>query len=185
MGQLTFAINVTLDGCIDHRVGIADEETHDYFTDLMNQHGVMLWGRTTYEMMEDYWPLVASGEVAAPQALRDWAIQVQDKPKYIVSSTRTEYPWNNSHHLMGDLASSVQALKERTANGVLVGSCKLAAALDQLGLIDEYRFLVQPIIAGHGPRLYNSGLPDARHLQLLDTKILCNGVIAVHYSRAQ
>lgn len=185
MGQLTFAINVTLDGCTDHRVGIADEETHDYFTDLMNQHGVMLWGRTTYEMMEDYWPLVASGEVAAPQALRDWAIQLQDKPKYIVSSTRTEYPWNNSHHLMGDLASSVQALKERTANGVLVGSCKLATALDQLGLIDEYRFLVQPIIAGHGPRLYNSGLPDARHLQLLDTKILCNGVIAVHYSRAQ
>jgi len=185
MGQLTFAINVTVDGCIDHRVGIADDETHAYFTDLMDQHGAMLWGRTTYEMMEEYWPLVASGEVDAPQALRDWAMKLQDKAKYVVSSTRKDFPWNNSHHLIGDLRRAVQALTDRTPDGVLLGSGKLATELDQLGLIEEYRFLIHPIIAGRGPKLYGAGLPDVRHLELRETKNLSNGVIAVHYRRAQ
>lgn len=185
MGQLTYAINVTLDGCIDHRVGIVDDETHDYFTNLMDQHGAMLWGRTTYEMMEEYWPLVASGEVEAPTALREWAIKLQAKPKYVVSSTRTDFPWNNSHHLHGDLAASVRELVEQTPKGVLLGSTKLASSLDQLGLIDEYRFLIHPIIAGHGPRLFHEGLACARRLELLETKILSNRVIAVRYQRAE
>lgn len=184
MGQLTYAINVTLDGCIDHRVGIVDDETHDYFTNLMDQHGAMLWGRTTYEMMEEYWPLVASGEAEAPAALREWAIKLQAKPKYVVSSTRTDFPWNNSHHLDGELAASVQELVDQTPNGVLLGSTKLASALDQLGLIDEYRFLIHPIIAGHGPRLYDAGLPESRYLELVETKNLSNGVIAASYLRA-
>jgi len=185
MGHLTFAINVTLDGCIDHRVGIADDETHEYFTGLMDQHGAMLWGRTTYEMMEEYWPLVASGEVEAPHALSDWALKLQDKPKYVVSDQRADFPWKNSHHLIGDLRTSVLELIERVPDGVLLGSGKLATALDQLGLIDEYRFLVHPIIAGHGPRLYDAGLPASRRLELRETMTLGNGVIAAHYRRAQ
>ncbi|WP_159613810.1 dihydrofolate reductase family protein [Glutamicibacter sp. JC586] len=183
MGHLTFAINVTLDGCTDHRVGIADDETHAYFTDLMDQHGAMLWGRTTYEMMEDYWPLVASGKIDVPQALLDWAMKLQDKPKYVVSSQRENFPWNNSHHLNGDLAVSAQTLIERTPKGVLLGSGKLAAQLDQLGLIDEYRFLIHPIIAGHGPRLFGHLLTDARHLNLCESQKLSNGVIAANYRR--
>lgn len=92
MGLLTFSINVTLDGCVDHREGIADDETHAHFTRLLQESGAMLWGRTTYEMMEDAWPAVARGEVDAPRALYDWAVALDAKPKYVVSSTREDFP---------------------------------------------------------------------------------------------
>jgi dihydrofolate reductase len=184
MGLLTFSINVTLDGCVDHREGIADDETHAFFTQLMDQSGAMLWGRVTYEMMEDYWPAVARGDEAAPPALREWAVKLDAKPKYVVSSTRTNFPWNNSHHITGDLAAGVQTLKDATPAGVLLGSGKLATELDRLDLIDEYLFLVHPRIAGHGPTLYQSGLPGTRRLDLVSTKPLSNGAVAMHYRRS-
>jgi dihydrofolate reductase len=184
MGRLTFSINVTLDGCVDHREGIADDETHAFFTRLMDEAGAMLWGRVTYEMMESYWPAVAGGAVDAPPALREWAVKLEAKPKYVVSSTRTDFPWTNSHHIAGDLRSGVQQLKDATPDGVLLGSGKLAAALDRLGLIDEYRLLVHPRIAGHGPTLYEGGLPATRRLELISAEPLRNGAVAMHYRRA-
>ncbi len=88
MGLLTFSINVTLDGCVDHHEGIADDETHAFFTRLMDEGGAMLWGRVTYEMMESYWPAVARGDAEAPPAMREWAVKLEAKPKYVVSSTQ-------------------------------------------------------------------------------------------------
>src|SRR5215469_8650544 len=96
MGLLTFSINVTLDGCVDHREGNADDETHAFFTRLMDEGGAMLWGRVTYEMMEAYWPAVARGDEKAPPAMREWAVKLEAKPKYVVSSTRKDFPWTNS-----------------------------------------------------------------------------------------
>jgi len=185
MGLLTFSINVTLDGCVDHREGIADDETHTFFTRLMNEGGAMLWGRVTYEMMESYWPAVARGDAPAPPAIREWAVNLESKPKYVVSSTRTDFPWTNSHLLSGDLRTSVQALKDTTPAGVLLGSGKLATELDRLDLIDEYRFLVHPRVAGHGPTLYERGLPSTRRLELVSAAPLCNGAVALHYRRAR
>jgi dihydrofolate reductase len=185
MGLLTFSINVTLDGCVDHRAGIVDDETHAFFTRLMDGGGAMLWGRVTYEMMESYWPAVARGDVEAPPAMRAWAVQLEAKPKYVVSATRTDFPWTNSHHLAGDLRTSVQRLKDATPAGVLLGSGLLATELDRLDLIDEYQFLVHPRIVGHGPTLYESGLPDPRRLELVSAAPLRNGAIAVHYRRAR
>lgn len=184
MGLLTFSINITLDGCIDHHEGIADDETHAWFTRLMDANGAMLWGRVTYELMEGYWPAVARGEVDAPPAIRDWALKLEAKPKYVASSTRSDFPWTNSHHLVGDLRASVQELKDATPDGVLVGSVSLASELDRLELIDEYRFLVHPRIAGHGPTLYQSGLPSTRRLDLISAQPLSNGVLGLHYRRA-
>ena len=184
MGLLTFSINVTLDGCVDHREGIADAETHAFFTRLMDACGAMLWGRVTYEMMESYWPAVARGEVEAAPAMRDWAVKLEAKPKYVVSSTRTEFPWTNSHLVTGDLRSGVERLKDATPEGVLLGSGRLAADLDRMDLIDEYRFLVHPRIAGHGPRLFESGVSDTRRLDLISAVPLGNGAVAVHYRRA-
>ncbi|MFK4638182.1 dihydrofolate reductase family protein [Paenarthrobacter histidinolovorans] len=184
MGLLTFSINVTLDGCVDHREGIADDETHAHFTRLLEESGAMLWGRTTYEMMESYWPLVARGEVEAPPALRDWALALETKPKYVVSSTRSDFPWTNSHHLVGELRAAVQDLKDATPNGVLVGSGKLATELDRLDLIDEYKFLIHPMITGHGPTLYQGGLPGTRRLELISAVPLNDGAVAMHYRRA-
>ena len=183
MGLLTFSLNLTLDGCVDHREGIADDETHAYYTHLLGQAGAMLWGRVTYEMMEAYWPAVARGEVEAPPALRAWAVTLEAKPKYVVSATRTDFPWTHSHRLTGELRASVQALKDATPAGVLLGSGQLAAALDRLDLIDAYRFLVHPRIAGHGPTLYQSGLPRSRRLELVSAQPLGNGAVALHYRR--
>ena len=185
MGVLTFGINVTLDGCVDHREGIVDDETHAYFIRLLDAHGAMLWGRTTYEMMESHWPAVACGEVPAPPLLREWAVKLQQKPKYVVTSTRTDLPWANSHRLSGDLASEVGGLKDAIPDGILLGSGKLATALDRLGLIDEYRFLLHPLITGHGPTLFQDGLAATRRLDLISSEPLGNGAIALHYRRAE
>jgi len=101
-----------------------------------------------------------------------------------VSSTRKEFTWTNSHHLGGELSAGVRKLKDATPAGVLLGSGKLATELDRLDLIDEYRFLVHPRIAGHGPTLYQSGLPGTRRLELIQAKPLRNGAVAMHYRRA-
>lgn len=184
MGLLTFSINVTLDGCVDHREGIADEETHPLFTQLMDEAGAMLWGRTTYEMMESSWPAIARGEVEADSTMRGWAVKLDTKPKYVVSSTREDFPWSNSHRVTGDLREGVQRIKDNTPAGVLLGSVSLATELDRLGLIDEYRFLIQPRIAGHGPTLHESGMPSTRRLELISAVPLRNGAIWTHYRRA-
>ncbi|MCA9493932.1 MAG: dihydrofolate reductase family protein [Myxococcales bacterium] len=183
MGRLTYSINVTLDGCVDHRVGIADDETHALFTRLLDEAGAMLWGRTTYEMMETWWPAVARGEVDAPPAIREWAVQLEAKPKYVVSSTRGDFPWTNSHHVTGDLRASVQALKDATPAGVLLGSTRLAVELDRLDLVDDYLFLVHPRIAGHGPTLHQ-GLPATRALELISAEPLRNGAVVLRYRKA-
>ncbi len=181
MGLLTFALNVTLDGCIDHRAGIADEELHDHFTELMDAAGAMLFGRTTYEMMEEAWPAVARAE-NAPRATREWARKLEAKRKYVVSSSRSEFPWNNTFRVEGDLKEAIQQLKEQTPRGVLVGSHGLSAALEQMGLIDDYRLVVHPVIAGHGPRLFE-GLEGSRRLELISTFRLKSGAMAMHYRR--
>ena len=103
----------------------------------------------------------------------------------MVSSTRTDFPWANSHHITGDLREAVQKLKDATPAGVLLGSGTLATELDRLDLIDEYRLLVHPRITGHGPTLYQSGLPSTRRLELLSAAPLRNGVVAMHYRRAR
>jgi len=134
--------------------------------------------------MEGYWPAVARGDVQAPPAIREWAVKLETKPKYVVSSTRKDFPWTQTHPIVGDLRTEVQKLKDATPAGVLLGSGKLATALDRLDLIDEYIFLVHPRIAGHGPTLYQSGLPGTRRLDLVSAKPLRSGAVALHYRRA-
>jgi len=103
----------------------------------------------------------------------------------VLSSTRTDFSWTNSHPIVGDLRAGVQKLKDATPAGVLLGSGKLATELDRLDLIDEYRFLVHPMIAGHGPTLYQGGLPGTRRLELVSAEPMRNGVVAMHYRRAR
>ena len=145
----------------------------------------MLWGRVTYEMMESYWPAVARGDEEAPPAMREWAVKLEAKPKYVVSSTRKDFPWTNSHHIAGDLRAGVQKLKDATPAGVLLGSGKLATELDRLDLIDEYKLLVHPRdrrprpdpvperAARHAPA--RAGLGGAAR----------SGAVAMHYRRAR
>jgi dihydrofolate reductase len=183
MGLLTFAINVTLDGCHDHRAGVADDALLDYFTQQMDAAGAMLWGRTTYELMESAWPAVARDE-SAPRAAGEWARKLEAKPKYVVSATRRDFPWNNTIRLEGDLDTAVRRLKEETPDGVLAGSPMLGAALERLGLVDEYRLVVHPVLAGHGPTLFQ-GLERPRRLELVSTTRFASGVVAMHYRRKE
>jgi dihydrofolate reductase len=127
---------------------------------------------------------IARGERVAPPAMRQWAVQLETMPKNVVSSTRTAFPWTNSHHLAGDLRTSVQQLIKPTPGGVLLGSGKLANATDRLDLIDEYQSLIHPRIGGHGPTLYQGGLPSTRRLELISAKPLRSGSVAMHYRRA-
>ena len=177
MGLLTFTINVTLDGCVDHQEGIADDETHAFFTRLMDESGAMLWGRVTYEMMESHWPAVARGDVEAPPAMREWAVKLEAKPKYVVSSTRKDFPWANSHHIAGDLA------RRASTQGRNAGrrAPRERQARDRTGPVGSDRrvqFLVHPRIAGHGPTLFQSGLPTTRRLDLISANPFRCGAVA-------
>ena len=116
--------------------------------------------------------------------MREWALKLDAKPKYVVSSTRKDFPWTNSHLIAGDLRAGVKKLKDATPAGVLLGSGRLATELDRLDLIDEYKFLVHPRIAGHGPTLYHGGLPATRKLELISAKPLRSGAVAMHDRKA-
>jgi len=181
MGLLTFALNVTLDGCCDHRNMVADDEMHRYWTRTMDASGAMLFGRLTYELMEDAWPQVARDPKAKP-ADRSWAKKLEVKPKYVVSTTRRDFPWSNTHLVEGDLTRAVKALKEATPRGLLVGSPQLSATLARLDLVDEYRFVVHPVVAGHGPYLF-PGLQPSPSLDLVATRRLKSGIVTLHYRR--
>ena len=181
MGLLTFALNVTLDGCCDHRAGIPDDEMMRFWTRTMDQAGAMLFGRHTYELMEEAWPQVARDPRSKP-ADRAWARKLEAKPKYVVSSRRRDFPWHNTHHLTGNLTRAVKALKQVTPRGVAVGSPKLSAALQRLDLIDEYLFVVHPVVAGHGPYVF-AGLKPSRHLKLVSTRRLRSGIVVLRYRR--
>ena len=181
MGKLTFAINVTLDGCVDHREGVADAELHEHFTRLMDGAEAMLFGRITYEMMESHWPAVARNE-NAPADERHWAQKLDRKRKYVVSRSRQDFSWENTVHLVGDLREAIVALKAKTAGEVLVGSPTLDTQLEKLGLIDEYQLVVHPVIAGHGPTLL-PGLKEPRQLELVATQRFAAGQIALHYRK--
>lgn len=179
MSIVTYSINVTLDGCVDHRAGIVDEELHDFFTNLIRQAGALFYGRTTYELMESAWPAVAK-DPNATRSMKEWAVELDALPKYVVSKTRRDFPWQNTFHVEGDLTEIVKDLKAKTPKGVLVGSPSLATQLEKLGLIDEYRFVIHPKIAGHGPTLFE-GVTQPRRLELVSSQKFASGVTATHY----
>src|SRR5437762_10938644 len=147
----------------------------------MDEARGMLFGRTTYELMESAWPAVAR-DPKAPPAFRSWARKLEAKHKYVVSTTRRDFPWSNTHHVEGDLTRAVKALKKATPRGLLVGSPKLSAALQRLDLVDEYRFVVHPVVAGHGPFLF-SGLQPSLRLKFVAATRLKSGIVALHYRR--
>src|ERR1700691_5235799 len=121
MGLLTFALNVTLDGCCDHRAVAPDDEVFRYWTRLMDEAGGMLWGRAVYELMEDAWPAVAR-DPQGPRLFRGWARKLEAKSKYVLSATRRDFLWSNTHRVEGDLDGAIKDLKKRTPRGLLVGS---------------------------------------------------------------
>ncbi|MGJ4844348.1 dihydrofolate reductase family protein [Leifsonia sp. Le1] len=182
MRPLRYAINVTLDGCCHHEAGLPpDEESMRFWTAELQRADALLFGRTTYEMMESAWRKPASG--TWPDWMDDWqlpfASTIDGAPKYVVSSTLTDVDWN-AELLPGDLRDAVTRLKQEPGRGLFVGGVTLPLALANLGLIDEYVFVVQPLLAGHGPTLL-SGLREHIPLELVERQDFRSGVSALRY----
>jgi len=181
MRPLRYSINVTIDGCCDHRVGNPDEESHRYWADSLQRADALLLGRITYEMMEEAWRRPATG------IWPDWmdeadiafAETIDKAKKYVVSGTLERVDWN-AELVQGDLEKAVQQLKREPGRGLFVGGVTLPLALANLGLIDEYEFVVQPIIAGHGPTLF-AGLNERLELKLVERREFRSGAVALRY----
>jgi dihydrofolate reductase len=178
MRSLRYSINVTLDGCCDHREMIADEDLHRHATETLAQADALLFGRVTYEMMEAAWRPPA-GEGMRPDWMESFARTIDAARKYVVSSTLDRVDWN-AELLQGDLGTAVQRLKQEPGEGVAVGGVRLPLALAELGLIDEYEFVVHPRLAGHGPTLF-AGLSEHIDLKLVGRLELGSGAVAMRY----
>ncbi len=181
MRPLRYSINVTLDGCCDHREGIADEELHRHHAANLERADGLVLGRVTFEMMEAAWRQPATG--TWPEWMADWMIPfaqtIDSAKKYVVSSTLDHVDWN-AELVQGDLAKAVQRLKQEPGKGLLTGGVTLPLALADLGLIDEYEFVVQPILAGHGPTLF-AGLSERLELKLIGRQEFRSGAVALSY----
>jgi len=178
MRPLRYSINVTLDGCCDHRAMIADEELHRHAVENLNRADALLFGRVTYEMMEAAFRSPArTGEM--PDWMEPFARTIDAAKKYVVSSTLDRVDWN-AEFVRGDLGKAVQQLKQEPGKGLFVGGVKLPMALAELGLIDEYEFVVQPGLAGHGPTLF-AGLSKPIDLKLVSRLEFGSGAVAMRY----
>jgi dihydrofolate reductase len=178
MRPLRYSINVTLDGCCDHRVGIADEDLHRHAVENIEKADALLFGRVTYKMMEEAWRLpVAPGSI--PDWMEPFAQTIDAAKKYVVSSTLDRVDWN-AELLRGDLAAAVQQLKSQPGKGIFTGGVTLPFALAELGLIDEYEIVVHPRIVGHGPTLF-AGLSKMVDLKLVNRVEFGSGAVAMQY----
>jgi dihydrofolate reductase len=181
MRPLRYSINVTLDGCCDHRAGSTDEDLHRYWAENLAQADALIFGRVTYEMMEAAWRPAATG--VRPDWMTDWmepfARTIDAAKKYVVSSTLDQVDWN-AELVRGDLGKAVEQLKRESGKGLFTGGVTLPLALAELGLIDEYEFVVHPRLAGHGPTLF-AGLSKHIDLKLVSRLEFSSGAVAMRY----
>jgi dihydrofolate reductase len=178
MRPLRYSINVTLDGCCDHRAGTANEALHRHAVENFAQADALLFGRVTYELMEGAWREPAPAG-SRPDWMEGFARTIDAAKKYVVSSSLSHVDWN-AELLRGDLGKAVQRLKDEPGRGLFVGGVTLPQALSELGLIDEYEFVVHPRVAGHGPTLF-AGLSKYLDLKLVDRLELGSGIVAMRY----
>ena len=178
MRPLRYSINVTLDGCCDHRMMIPDEDLHRHAAESIAQADALLFGRVTYELMEAGWRSpVQPG--TRPAWMEPFARTIDAARKYVVSSTLSRVDWN-AELVRGDLGQAVERLKREPGKGLFVGGVTLPQALAELGLIDEYEFVVHPRVAGHGRTLF-AGLSKLVDLRLVSRLEFGSGAVAMRY----
>ena len=182
MRPLRYSINVTLDGCCDHREMVGDTDIHRHAIENFGRADALLFGRVTYEMMEAAWR-APTQTGAKPDWMEPWmepfARTIDAARKYVVSSTLDRVDWN-AELVRGDLAEAVRQLKREPGKGLFTGGVKLPQALAELGLIDEYEFVIHPRLVGHGPTLF-AGLSKRIDLKLVDRQEFRSGAVALRY----
>ena len=178
MRPLRYSINVTLDGCCDHRAITPDEEMHRHHAENLAKADALLLGRVTYQMMEEAWRGTAE-TAAMPEWMKPFARTIDAAKKYVVSSTLKHVDWN-AELVRGDLETAVRQLKRESGAGLFTGGVTLPQALAELGLIDEYEIVVHPRIVGHGPTLF-SGLSKPIELKPVSRMEFASGAVAMRY----
>lgn len=186
MRKLIYAINLTLDGCCDHTKVIADEELHDYHTALLRDADTFLYGRKTYQLMVPYWPDVAKNQSSPRKSMNEFAQAFDAVDKIVVfSRTLEKAEGKNTRIVRTNLRDEVLKLKQEQGKHILTGGVKIPSQLIQLGLIDEFHFVVQPLVVGEGRRLLEGvSLPDRLQLKLVETKVLKSGCVALRYLKS-
>lgn len=182
MRPLRYSINVTLDGCYDHRAGIADEELHRHAAENIARADALIFGRVIYQMMEDAWRVPAQTGVK-PEWMAPWMLPfartIDAAKKYVVSRTLERVEWN-AELIRGNVVETVQQLKQEPGKELFLGGVKLAQTLAEAGLIDEYQFIIHPRVAGHGPTFF-AGLSKPLDLKLVDRLEFKSGAVALRY----
>lgn len=178
MRKVIAAINMTLDGFCDHTAGIADDELHQHYSELLSNAGVLLYGRITYQLME-YWRTVL-GNPTGNKSLDDFAVMIDKIPKIVFSHTLKSIDWESAKLTTKDIKKEVLELKQQEGKDIFIGSPSLIVALTQLGLIDEYQLCVHPVVLGKGLPLFKN-INDSIILKLLKTKQLGSGAIVLYY----
>jgi dihydrofolate reductase len=181
MRKLIFAINITLDGCCDHTKQFADDETHEYFTQLMQGADLQVFGRKTYELMVPFWPEVAKNQ-SMTKASNEFALLFDSINKIVFSRSLDSAEDKNTRIVRGNLRDEILKLKQEQGKNILVGGVDIPSQLIELGLVDEFHFVIGPIIAGEGRRLLEGvSLPEELKLKLVETKTFKSGCVALHY----
>ena len=184
MRKVIFGINVTLDGCCDHTKGIADEELHEYWADQMREVDTLVYGRKTYQLMVPFWPDMAKNRSGQTKAENEFA-QAFDSVKRIIVFSRSldgADDGNKTRIVRGDLRREILKLKQEDGKDISTGGVDIPSQLIELGLVDEYRIVVQPIVAGEGRRLLEGiSRPEKLQLKLVQSKTFRSGSVALHY----
>ena len=181
MRNVIFAINITLDGCVDHTKQFVDEEQLEYFTHLTQEAGLQVFGRKTYQVMVPYWPEVLASP-SETKADTDFARAFDSVSKIVFSRTLDSVQDSKTRIVRANLYDEILKLKQEEGKSILVGGVDIPAQLIELGLIDEFRFVVGPIVAGKGRRLWDGvSLPEKLQLKLVESKIFKSGSIALRY----
>jgi dihydrofolate reductase len=181
MRKLIASMNMTLDGFCDHTAMIADEEIHQHYNKLLSSSDILIYGRTTYQLMESYWPLLVKNP-SGKKPMDEFAVLIDNISKIVYSRTLKDVYWKNTMLKKEIRKEEIVELKQQQGRPALVGSPGLIVALSQLGLIDEYQLVVHPTILGSGLVLFKN-IRDRIDLKLLKTKPFCCGAIALHYKK--
>lgn len=183
MRKVIFAINMTLDGGFSHEDGIPDEEMHQYFTELMKGASVVLFGRKTYELLFPYWHTIAVEQSDTPTS-NEFARLVDAVPKIVFSETLNEVASENTTISREPIEVALQRMKSEPGGDIYIDGLSVASHLMRLGMIDEFYFVVHPMVAGRGPRLFEDGaLKEPLQLELIDSQTLGFGAVVLHYSK--
>jgi dihydrofolate reductase len=180
MRKLIYAINITLDGCCDHTKQLADEATHEYFTHLMREVDLLVFGRKTYQLMVPYWPDIAKSQ-SETKADIEFAQTFVSINKVVFSRSLASAEDGNTRIVRTNLHDEILKLKQEPGKNILVGGVDIPSQLIKLGLVDEYRFVVVPIIAGEGRRLMEGVSLEKLQLKLVESKIFKSGSVALRY----